>query len=386
MGASPRPRWWVRGTGPARIAGPGSLPARLRKPKGPAPRPGPPIRRYSAVMPTAIARTELDGLRLLHRGKVRDLYEVDASHLLLVATDRISAFDHVLPDPIPGKGVDPHAAFDLLVRALAGARRAPRRRVRRPEDAGRGRGARRRAPRARAAREAREGLAVRVHRARVPARQRLEGLPADRRRLRHPPARRPAQEPRVPPAALHAVDEGRDRPRRERVVRDDGGEPRAEASRPSCATDAHGVRPLREPREEPRRRHLRHEARMGRDRRPHDPDRRGPDAGLEPLLEEGGGRRGPPRRRSAFIRQAGRARLARDAALGQEVAASAPAGRGRRARARPVRRDLRTDHGTPGPDGSTRDGRRDGFSDPLARGRRRHRSSCSTRPACRGRA
>jgi phosphoribosylaminoimidazole-succinocarboxamide synthase len=56
-------------------------------------------------MTTAIARTELDGLRLLHRGKVRDLYEVDGSHLLLVATDRISAFDHVLPDPIPGKGV-----------------------------------------------------------------------------------------------------------------------------------------------------------------------------------------------------------------------------------------------------------------------------------------
>src|SRR5436190_22648853 len=56
-------------------------------------------------MTTAIAKTELDGLKLIHRGKVRDLYEVDAAHLLLVATDRISAFDHVLPDPIPGKGV-----------------------------------------------------------------------------------------------------------------------------------------------------------------------------------------------------------------------------------------------------------------------------------------
>jgi phosphoribosylaminoimidazole-succinocarboxamide synthase len=56
-------------------------------------------------MTAAITRTELPGLELLHRGKVRDLYEVDAGHLLLVATDRISAFDHVLPDPIPGKGV-----------------------------------------------------------------------------------------------------------------------------------------------------------------------------------------------------------------------------------------------------------------------------------------
>jgi phosphoribosylaminoimidazole-succinocarboxamide synthase len=42
--------------------------------------------------------------RLLARGKVRDLYEVDEGHLLLVATDRISAFDVVLPDPIPDKG------------------------------------------------------------------------------------------------------------------------------------------------------------------------------------------------------------------------------------------------------------------------------------------
>jgi phosphoribosylaminoimidazole-succinocarboxamide synthase len=56
-------------------------------------------------MTSAIAQTSLPGLELLHRGKVRDLYAVDAGHLLLVATDRISAFDHVLPDPIPGKGI-----------------------------------------------------------------------------------------------------------------------------------------------------------------------------------------------------------------------------------------------------------------------------------------
>ncbi|MET0477872.1 MAG: phosphoribosylaminoimidazolesuccinocarboxamide synthase, partial [Actinomycetota bacterium] len=37
-------------------------------------------------------------------GKVRDLYEVDDGHLLLVASDRISAFDVVLDDPVPGKG------------------------------------------------------------------------------------------------------------------------------------------------------------------------------------------------------------------------------------------------------------------------------------------
>ncbi len=53
----------------------------------------------------AVQSTSLSGLEFLHRGKVRDLYKVDADHLLLIATDRISAFDHVLPDPIPGKGI-----------------------------------------------------------------------------------------------------------------------------------------------------------------------------------------------------------------------------------------------------------------------------------------
>lgn len=52
----------------------------------------------------AVFETALSGLRLLHRGKVRDMYDLDDRHLLMVATDRLSAFDVVLPDPIPGKG------------------------------------------------------------------------------------------------------------------------------------------------------------------------------------------------------------------------------------------------------------------------------------------
>ncbi len=44
-------------------------------------------------------------LPLIGRGKVRDIYSVDANHLLIVTTDRLSAYDVVLPDPIPGKGV-----------------------------------------------------------------------------------------------------------------------------------------------------------------------------------------------------------------------------------------------------------------------------------------
>jgi phosphoribosylaminoimidazole-succinocarboxamide synthase len=51
-----------------------------------------------------VLRTDLSGLKRINEGKVRDLYEVDAARLLIVTTDRMSAFDVVLPDPIPDKG------------------------------------------------------------------------------------------------------------------------------------------------------------------------------------------------------------------------------------------------------------------------------------------
>jgi phosphoribosylaminoimidazole-succinocarboxamide synthase len=51
-----------------------------------------------------VYRTALRGLTRLHEGKVRDIYAIDAATLLIVTTDRLSAFDVVLPDPIPGKG------------------------------------------------------------------------------------------------------------------------------------------------------------------------------------------------------------------------------------------------------------------------------------------
>ena len=56
------------------------------------------------VLNTVLYRSTIDTLPLLNRGKVRDIYEVDDDHLLIVTSDRISAFDVVLPDPIPGKG------------------------------------------------------------------------------------------------------------------------------------------------------------------------------------------------------------------------------------------------------------------------------------------
>ncbi len=53
---------------------------------------------------SALYRSEIVSLPLANQGKVRDIYDVDAGHLLIVTSDRISAFDVVLPDPIPGKG------------------------------------------------------------------------------------------------------------------------------------------------------------------------------------------------------------------------------------------------------------------------------------------
>jgi phosphoribosylaminoimidazole-succinocarboxamide synthase len=53
--------------------------------------------------PRIVTRTDIPGLKLFRRGKVRDVYEY-GEHILMVATDRISAFDVVLPTPIPWKG------------------------------------------------------------------------------------------------------------------------------------------------------------------------------------------------------------------------------------------------------------------------------------------
>ncbi|HEX5340740.1 MAG TPA: phosphoribosylaminoimidazolesuccinocarboxamide synthase [Gammaproteobacteria bacterium] len=51
-----------------------------------------------------VFETHLKNLTLIHRGKVRDIYDAGSEHMLIVTSDRLSAFDVVLPDPIPGKG------------------------------------------------------------------------------------------------------------------------------------------------------------------------------------------------------------------------------------------------------------------------------------------
>jgi len=69
---------------------------------------------------SALHESNLTSLKFLHRGKVRDLYEVDADHLLIVQTDRLSAFDVILDDPIPGKGEVLTAVSNFWFKKLAG--------------------------------------------------------------------------------------------------------------------------------------------------------------------------------------------------------------------------------------------------------------------------
>ena len=55
--------------------------------------------------PKTLYQTDLHSLKLRARGKVRDIYDIDQDLMLIVTSDRISAFDCILPDPIPGKGL-----------------------------------------------------------------------------------------------------------------------------------------------------------------------------------------------------------------------------------------------------------------------------------------
>ena len=55
-------------------------------------------------MSQALYTSHIESLPLRHKGKVRDIYDIDETHMLIVTTDRISAFDVVMPTPIPGKG------------------------------------------------------------------------------------------------------------------------------------------------------------------------------------------------------------------------------------------------------------------------------------------
>ncbi|CAK0767049.1 Phosphoribosylaminoimidazole-succinocarboxamide synthase [Gammaproteobacteria bacterium] len=70
-------------------------------------------------MTDPLFQSTLASLPLVHRGKVRDIYTVDENHLLIVTTDRLSAFDVILPTPIPDKGRVLVALSNFWFRQLA---------------------------------------------------------------------------------------------------------------------------------------------------------------------------------------------------------------------------------------------------------------------------
>jgi phosphoribosylaminoimidazole-succinocarboxamide synthase len=68
---------------------------------------------------SALFETNIKSLPLLHRGKVRDIYAVGGDQLLIVQTDRLSAFDVILPTAVPGKGKILTALSDFWFKKLA---------------------------------------------------------------------------------------------------------------------------------------------------------------------------------------------------------------------------------------------------------------------------
>ena len=171
----------------------------------------------------ALFESNITSLPLLGRGKVRDIYSVDEKHLLIVTTDRLSAYDVVLPDPVPGKGevlttmsrywfarmtdLAPNHLTDVSNRRRT--RRCGRRKTPRPPINHR---------------SAPESAANRGRGARIPHRFGMARLPRDRRRLRHPATFRPAASRKTGSANLYARDQSAGwRSRRKHQLRANAG-------------------------------------------------------------------------------------------------------------------------------------------------------------------
>ena len=67
----------------------------------------------------ALYESSIQSLPRLHRGKVRDIFAVGDEHMLIVTSDRLSAFDVILPQPIPGKGAVLTAVTDFWMRRFS---------------------------------------------------------------------------------------------------------------------------------------------------------------------------------------------------------------------------------------------------------------------------
>ena len=71
-------------------------------------------------MSAPLQDSSLRSVPRVHRGKVRDIYALGDAHLLIVTTDRLSAFDVILPRPIPGKGAVLTAVTEFWMKRFAG--------------------------------------------------------------------------------------------------------------------------------------------------------------------------------------------------------------------------------------------------------------------------
>ncbi len=245
-------------------------------------------------------RPELQSYRHLASGKVREIYEIDADTLLLVATDRISAYDHILSPAIGDKGRILTAMsffwFDVLgvPNHLAGGhRRAHPRRGRRPLHGG--------APAA-------DG-AGRVRRPRLPDRLRPRRLPGHRFGVRGGAAAGAHRGVQAARADLHPGHQGgAGRPRREHQLRARRRAGGCRAGRGPARRDPRHLQPRcgagRRARDHPRRHQVRVRTRRQRGTRAR---RRGADAGLVALL---GGRHLRAGQGAAELRQTDRAELA----------------------------------------------------------------------------
>src|SRR5713226_9228594 len=149
-----------------------------------------PGREGSVIAGPPVTETDLP-LKLFSRGKVRDTYELGADRLLMVATDRISAFDHVLPNGIPDRGkVLTQLSIYWFSQTHSVQDRAQS-----------------------------ETNRLRVRRARLPGGQRVEGIPGLAHFGQRGDAARSSRKRAACIPDLLAGDESRERPRREHHLR-----------------------------------------------------------------------------------------------------------------------------------------------------------------------
>ena len=290
----------------------------------------------NTTMNTPVFESRIPSLPLLARGKVRDIYALGDDRLLIVTTDRLSAFDVILPDPIADKGRVLTAVSNFWFKRLAHI--VPNHMVDiDPETVVAGRRGTQPSTRPRHRGQAAQAAAHRGGGARLSERFGLERLPAQRRGMRHQAEARSAAGKPAAATHFHPGHQGRGRrARREHRLRPNGAPDRRAAGGAGARSCAASLRRGGGLRTQPRHHHRRHQVRVrpGRRRRALS-DRRGAHARLLPLLARRPVSRG---QQSALLRQAVRARLPANPGLEQAGTGPSPARRHSRQDQRKVSR------------------------------------------------